>query len=72
MVRMMFTFLAIALAAACFGFGVIPGYKWDAGIAVAGIFVVLAVLAFVASRFKASDAHLQRAKILNLPRQSKW
>jgi len=52
MLRLAIVFLVIALLAALFGFGVVAGLAWDGFKILALIFVVLAVISFLAGGFR--------------------
>jgi uncharacterized membrane protein YtjA (UPF0391 family) len=51
MLRLAVVFLAAALVAALFGFGLVADYSWAGAKIFFSIFLVLAVLSFLGSRF---------------------
>jgi len=52
MLRMALVFLVIALIAALFGFGLIADYSFDAAKIMFFVFLVLAVVSFIADAFR--------------------
>lgn len=72
MLRLALAFFVAALAAALVGFGAFPDYTWDGAKVVFIICLVLTALAIAGQWFMPHESHLQRTKILNLPRLTKW
>lgn len=52
MLRLAIVFLIVALVAALFGFGLIPDYSFDAAKIMFFVFLVLAVVSFIADAFR--------------------
>jgi uncharacterized membrane protein YtjA (UPF0391 family) len=56
MLRLALLFLVIALIAGLFGFGLVAGMAWEAAKLFFGLFLILAILFFVASLFQGAAA----------------
>jgi uncharacterized membrane protein YtjA (UPF0391 family) len=56
MLRLAVVFLLVAMAAAVLGFGLIAGLTYDAAKVAFGVFLVLAVVTFIADAFREPTA----------------
>jgi uncharacterized membrane protein YtjA (UPF0391 family) len=56
MLRLAIVFLIVALVAALFGFGLIADFSFDAAKLLFFVFLVLAVISFIADAFRGSTA----------------
>ena len=52
MLRLALLFLVVALLAALFGFGMVAGIAWDAARILFFVFLILAVISFLAGAFR--------------------
>lgn len=57
MLRLALIFLIVSMIASCFGFGVISGASFEAAKILFFVFLVLAVVAFVADAFKTNPPY---------------